>query len=456
MPDVDWLRGHKVHPAANIYPLIQGDEFDALVASIADHGLQVPVTLDPTGELVVDGRNRLRACFEANVDPRFERLPFHYDELAILDFVRSANEQRRHLNSQQRAAIAVQFLEVYEAAARERQGERTDLPEKVPGSHADARDLVAADFGTNGKYVQDAKNVSEWAPELLDDVVDGTLPLKDAADEAKARKKKAAGVDPVPAPAPEVVQLVKLDGTFVDYPKPKRSTFNRSTGDGISWADWSWNPVTGCEHSCTYCYAREIANNPRFASAYPVGFEPVLHPERLVAPAETKLPSDQTLTSHNVFVCSMADLFGKWVPDEWIDGVLNACRANPQWRYLFLTKFPSRYKGITFPPKAWVGTSVDSQRRVEIAMHSMAEVDAEVRWLSIEPLLEPLHFDSLAMFDWIVIGAQTSTAAEKAVAPKFEWVANLVAQARRDGVRVHLKPNLLSAPGMELPDEYPA
>ena len=59
-------------------------------------------------------------------------------------------------------------------------------------------------------------------------------------------------------------------------------------------------------------------------------------------------------------------------------------------------------------------------------------------------------------FDWIVVGAQTSTAAEKSIAPKFEWVADLVAQARRDGVRVHLKPNLLSAPGMELPDEYPS
>ena len=451
MIDVENLRPH---PLASLFPPLADDQYELLAEDIAQNGLMSPIILTHDGTQIVDGINRWRACLERCVDPHFQLLPEGFDVAAT---VVSANLRRRDLTSQQRAAIAVQFLEVYEAAARERMSAGGEGVEKVPHlEEGRARDLAAADFGTNGKYVQNAKNVSEWAPELLDDVVDGTLSLKDAANEAKARKKKAAGVDPVPAPAPEVVQLVKLDGTFVDYPKPKRSTFNRSTGDGISWADWSWNPVTGCEHSCTYCYAREIANNPRFASAYPVGFEPVLHPERLVAPAQTKLPSDQTLTSHNVFVCSMADLFGKWVPDEWIDGVLNACRANPQWRYLFLTKFPSRYKGITFPPKAWVGTSVDSQRRVEIAMHSMAEVDAEVRWLSIEPLLEPLHFDSLAMFDWIVIGAQTSTAAEKAVAPKFEWVADLVAQARRDGVRVHLKPNLLSAPGMELPDEYPA
>lgn len=449
MIDVENL---KPHPLAALFPALADHDYKLLADDIAERGLMSPIILTHDGTQIVDGINRWRACLDRSVDPHFELLPEGFD---VATTVVSANLRRRDLTSQQRAAIAVQFLEVYEAAAAARRPTRPDQ-EKVPYQEGQARDLAAADFGTNGKYVQEAKNVSEWAPELLDDVATGTVPLADAAKEAKARKKVAAGVDPEPEPAVEVVQLVRLDGTTVDYPKPKRSTFNRSTGDGISWADWSWNPVTGCEHSCTYCYAREIANSPRFAAAYPLGFEPVLHPERLAAPRGTRLPAEETLTSHNVFVCSMADLFGKWVPDEWIDAVLDACRDNPQWRYLFLTKFPSRYKGIAFPPKAWVGTSVDSQRRVEIAMHSMAEVQAEVRWLSIEPLLEPLHFDSLEMFDWIVVGAQTSTAAEKSIAPKFEWVADLVAQARRDGVRVHLKPNLLSAPGMELPDEYPA
>lgn len=73
-------------------------------------------------------------------------------------------------------------------------------------------------------------------------------------------------------------------------------------------------------------------------------------------------------------------------------------------------------------------------------------------------------FTDLSMFDWVVIGAQTTTrqpgGAVPAFAPPFEWVARIVAQAREAGCRVHLKSNLLGRvssqlPGMQLPDEYP-
>jgi len=195
-----------------------------------------------------------------------------------------------------------------------------------------------------------------------------------------------------------------------------------------------------------------MALNPRFADAYPVGFDPIFHPERLDAPINTKHGEGP---ASRVFVCSMADLFGRWVPDEWIDRVLRACEAAPEWTYIFLTKFPNRYEGLTFPPNAWVGTSVDTQRRADLVGHSMSKVDASVRWLSIEPLLEPVEFDDLSMYEWVVIGAQTAIAGAPAFAPHFEWVADIVRTARRDGCKVHLKPNLRSAPGMVMPDEYP-
>ena len=95
----------------------------------------------------------------------------------------------------------------------------------------------------------------------------------------------------------------------------------------IDWATMSWNPVTGCRHGCPYCYARRTAT--RFnagledpaplagglhmlpekikATPYPYGFEPTLHRYRLGQPQNTKEPQ-------TVFVCSMADLFGRWVP----------------------------------------------------------------------------------------------------------------------------------------------
>ena len=137
----------------------------------------------------------------------------------------------------------------------------------------------------------------------------------------------------------------------------------------IDWADASWNPVTGCLHDCEYCYARKIANRfgGRIAAdddsfhsihpmtggcslsvveeqqyrmtndgdvavaPYPFGFTPTFHRYRLDIPARWTKP-------RNIFVCSMADLFGVWVPEEWILEVMEACVKAPQHRYMFLTK----------------------------------------------------------------------------------------------------------------------
>src|SRR5437868_1559434 len=100
----------------------------------------------------------------------------------------------------------------------------------------------------------------------------------------------------------------------------------------VDWASWTWNPVTGCWHGCKYCYAREIANDKRMAEAYPRQFEPVFHEARLNAPRNTPYPKTiNRLADRNVFTCSMADLFGKWVPDEWIIRVFEQVRIHQQW-----------------------------------------------------------------------------------------------------------------------------
>jgi protein gp37 len=222
-----------------------------------------------------------------------------------------------------------------------------------------------------------------------------------------------------------------------------RPTFNR-VNENIDWAWWSWNPVTGCLHNCPYCYARDIAN--RF---YPQKFEPTFLPERLSAPANTTLPRSDDPRSRNVFVCSMADLFGKWVPQEWIDAVFREVKSAPEWRFLFLTKFPQRLAELEWPDNAWVGTSVDRQHRVQVAEKAFRGVKAGLKWLSCEPLLEPLRFGSLEMFDWVVIGAQTRSSGAPEFQPPLAWIADLVAQARAADCRVYIKPNVV------LPQEVP-
>jgi protein gp37 len=233
-----------------------------------------------------------------------------------------------------------------------------------------------------------------------------------------------------------------------------RPTFNR-VNDNIGWARWSWNPVTGCLHDCDYCYARDLAE--RF---YPQGFAPTFLPERLGAPQRTKIPTaaDGDPAWRRVFTCSMADLFGKWVPQKWIDAVFEQIVAAPQWEFLCLTKFPQRFAKLDWPENVWAGTTVDKQHRVALAQRHFAEVKAGVKWLSCEPLLEPLKFDSLEMFDWVVIGASTGSRHAEPFAPPFDWVVNLYQQARAAGCKVYLKHNLFAggvAPGMEPVREWP-
>lgn len=99
---------------------------------------------------------------------------------------------------------------------------------------------------------------------------------------------------------------------FIKRDPGSKSYFNK-TNESIDWADWTWNPVTGCKHACSYCYARDIAN--RF---YSTKFEPTFYPDRLIAPFNTKVPVNAAtdIRAKNVFVCSMADLFGRWVPED--------------------------------------------------------------------------------------------------------------------------------------------
>ncbi len=213
------------------------------------------------------------------------------------------------------------------------------------------------------------------------------------------------------------------------------------------------------------CYARAIANH--YSSAFPVGFTPLFHSERLPAPANTRIPRKQADNPDykRCFVCSMADMFGRWVPLEWIEQILDVEHANPQWEYLHLTKFPDRYPELVLPKTAWAGTSVDEQKRVRIAERAFEAVrDVKVRWLSLEPLLELLAFTDLSMFQWVVIGARTATNQPDGVGrvpeflPPLEWVLRITDQAEEAGARVHWKPNLRAVPGIgqhRWRNEYP-
>lgn len=234
---------------------------------------------------------------------------------------------------------------------------------------------------------------------------------------------------------------------LISQPYSHGKTFNQ-TNDNVEWALWTWNPVTGCRHDCPYCYARDIAD--RF---YPQKFEPSFIPERLSMPANTKQPDLSTITDpvkrlglQNVFTCSMADLFGKWVPTKWIEAVLAQVRANPQWNFLFLTKFPIRMSEFDYPDNAWLGTTVDRQWAVERAERGFSRLRDSgfggVTWLSCEPMLEELTFNRLDLFDWLVMGGGSKSTQTPETRPHFDWTVSLYLQARKESTPIYMKTNL--------------
>jgi 16S rRNA G966 N2-methylase RsmD len=182
----------EVHPAANVFPMIDGDEFEALVKSISDHGLAEPIWLAPDGVLL-DGRNRLAACQAAGVTPAFRV----YDGDDLVDFVVRLNIHRRHLTTGQKAMAANDLLPIYSSESKARQGTRTDLDFRadLPGSSKPAlraRDRAAAAVGTSGKSVAQAKRVTEKAPDLADKVRSGEVALDAAERQLKRRLQQQA------------------------------------------------------------------------------------------------------------------------------------------------------------------------------------------------------------------------------------------------------------------------
>jgi protein gp37 len=187
----------------------------------------------------------------------------------------------------------------------------------------------------------------------------------------------------------------------------------------IGWCDWTWNPITGCRHGCKYCYAR------KFARRRGDDFTPKFHPERLGQIKQPK-PGDK------VFVGSMADVWGKWVPAGWIEQILAVCESRPEVYFQFLTKNPARYAEFEIPANCWVGATITNQDDWD---NRVPELTGRTRYASCEPLMGPIKITD--GIEWLIIGGMTGPGATECPAT---WVADMIAQARTLEIPVYIKP----------------
>jgi protein gp37 len=441
------MTGYAQHPLSAAFPQMTEPEWAEMRADIASNGQRFPITLYE--DQILDGWHRYTACQGVGVKPQFAA--FSGSRKQALEFVVSANLKRRHLSARQRALIAA------EISTDKRGGDRKSLRNQtpIPADQRITTQAAATLFNVGQTIVREAKLVLEKGTETQKtNVKNGTISLEKAAREIRAARPKPAFklVPPPQECGPVTVEQWKAlatehqAATLDNRARSARMNHEKAGEDAnlIDWAMWTWNPITGCEHNCPYCYARDIAN--RFHKeghpAFPNGFEATFRPDRLSAPLNHLPPQSDDPREARVFTGSMADVFGRWVPAEWIEAILDIQAEASQWTYLMLTKFPKRMGEFRYSSNVWLGTSVDCQLRVANAEAAFARIDASVKWLSIEPMLEPLKFKRLDLFDLIAIGGATASSATPRWIPPYGWIADLMEQADKAGCAVYLKSNL--------------
>ena len=242
---------------------------------------------------------------------------------------------------------------------------------------------------------------------------------------------------------------------------------------------WVWNPITGSLGDCPNPNARRLANTrlrERYLANKQVSlmnvqgvyedtmnieinhrrqdpFYPRLWPERLreLQPigglvCELVYPPK---TAKGIFVCDMSDLFGIGIPGEWTQAVLNLIKKWPAHRFYLLTKQPQNLiKFSPFPDNCWVGVTVCNDKRLTDAVWTLRDIEAKVKYLSLEPLLGKIDDSHLSVLlphiNWVIIGAQTKPLKR----PHPSWVREITEAAIKAGIAVFHKNNLKETGGV--------
>ena len=194
----------------------------------------------------------------------------------------------------------------------------------------------------------------------------------------------------------------------------------------IEWTENTWNFITGCSKislGCQNCYAEKLSkrlqamNQPKYTD----GFQLTIHEHELETPLKWK-------KSRIVFVNSMSDLFHEDVPLEIIQRAFSVMKKAYWHQFQILTKRSERLLSLSseldWAENIWMGVSVeDSEHRFRI--EHLAQTDAAIKFLSLEPLLGGMPHLELTGIDWVIVGGESGANSRPI---KKEWVIDIQRQ----------------------------
>lgn len=205
----------------------------------------------------------------------------------------------------------------------------------------------------------------------------------------------------------------------------------------IEWTEMTWNPTTGCNKisaGCKFCYAEIMSRRLKAMGIekYRDGFELRLHEEALLVPYTWKKPK-------LVFVNSMSDLFHKEVPLSFIKKVFKVMNDNSQHTFQVLTKRSDlllKYdKYLDWTPNIWMGVSVENEKVVH-RIDDLRKTHAQTKFLSLEPLIGPLHHLNLKKINWVIVGGESGPGARPL---QKTWVLDILRQCDKADVAFFFK-----------------
>lgn len=230
----------------------------------------------------------------------------------------------------------------------------------------------------------------------------------------------------------------------------------------IEWTDATFNPWVGCTKvspACDHCYAESWAKRSgmvQWGNA----------PRRRTSVANWNKPlkwnrqAEKDGRRIRVFCASLADVFDNQVPKEWRTDLWTMIIDTPYLDWQLLTKRPQNIRKM-MPSRLfnydniWIGTTVENKEEAERRAPYLRELTTNVRFLSIEPLLEDLGNIDLTGVDWVIVGGESGPGAR---VMKADWARNIRNQCKAAGVAFFMKQMTKKAP---IPDdllvrEYPA